>query len=101
MPRTAHRERTFHPGQVRRRSWSITPGRAIFCADSEDRGVTTSLRATNRKGDQLVADDHKVYKVVRVVGGAGVVELQCLDAPTRMYVAKKDLHLYFLGRRAD
>jgi len=42
-----------------------------------------------------------IYRVTRVVEGAGVVELRCLDAPTTIYVAKKDLHLYFVGRRSE
>ena len=99
-----HVERVFHPGRVPPKELNdhVAPLRDLLRAISEDRGVTTSLAGYEPKeGDQLVADDHKVYKVLRVSGGAGIVELQCLDAPTRVYIAKKDLHLYFLGRRAD
>ena len=99
-----HVERVFHPNRVPPKELNdhVAPLRDLLRAISEDRGVTTSLAGYEPKeGDQLVADDHKVYRVLRVAGGAGIVELQCLDAPTRVYIAKKDLHLYFLGRRAD
>jgi hypothetical protein len=53
-----------------------------------------------KPGDELVADDRKVYRVMRVVPSSDpVVELKCLDAPTTIYVAQKDLHLYFVGAR--
>lgn len=97
-------ERVFHPGRVppKQLNDQVAPLRDLLRAISEDRGVTTSLAGYEPKeGDELVADDHKVYRVTRVVDGAGVVELRCLDAPTKMYVAKKDLHLYFLGRRSE
>jgi hypothetical protein len=96
-----HVERAFHPARVppQRLNDHVAPLRDLLRAISEDRGVTTSLAGYEPKeGDQLVADDHKVYKVMRVAGGAGIVELQCLDAPTKVFIAKKDLHLYFLGR---
>jgi hypothetical protein len=97
-------ERVFHPGRVPPKQLNdhVAPLRDLLRVISEDRGVTTSLAGYQPKeGDQLVADDHKIYEVVRIAPGAGVVELRCLDAPTRMYIAKKDLHLYFLGRRGD
>ncbi len=95
-------ERVFHPDHVPPKNLNdhVAPLRDLLRAISEDRGVTTSLAGYEPKeGDELVADDHKVYRVTRVVAGAGVIELRCLDAPTKMFVAKKDLHLYFLGRR--
>ncbi|HEX6099057.1 MAG TPA: hypothetical protein VF432_22280 [Thermoanaerobaculia bacterium] len=97
-------ERVFHPGRVPPKQLNdhIAPLRDLLRAISEDRGVTTSLAGYEPKeGDELVADDHKVYRVARVtrVTGGGIVELHCVDAPTKMYIAKKDLHLYFLGRR--
>jgi hypothetical protein len=97
-------ERTFHPGRVPPKELNdhVAPLRDLLRAISEDRGVTTSLAGYEPKeGDELVADDHKVYRVTRIVGGAGVIELSCITAPTKMYIAKKDLHLYFLGRRGD
>ena len=97
-------ERTFHPNRVPPKELNdhVAPLRDLLRAISEDRGVTTSLAGYEPKeGDELVADDHKVYRVTRVAESGSIVELRCLDAPTRMYVAKKDLHLYFLGRRKD
>lgn len=98
-------ERVFHPNRVPPKELNdhVAPLRDLLRAISEDRGVTTSLAGYEPKeGDELVADDHTVYKVTRIVsGGSGIIELRCLDAPTKMYIAKKDLHLYFLGRRGD
>jgi hypothetical protein len=93
-------ERTFHPDRVPSKALNdqVAPMRDLLRAVSEDRGVTTSIAGYEPKpGDELVADDHKVYRVQRIVDGAGVVELKCLDAPTTIYIAKKDLHLYFIG----
>ncbi len=95
-----YEERVFHPDRVPPKELNdqVAPLRDLLRAISEDRGVTTSIAGYEPKaGDELVADDHKVYRVVRVAAGAGVVELQCLDAPTTIYVGKKDLHLYFIG----
>lgn len=97
-----HQERIFHPDRILPKELSdqVAPLRDLMRAMSEDRGVTSSIAGYEPKaGDQLVADDHKVYRVVRVAAGAGVVELRCLDAPTTIYVAKKDLHLYFMGAK--
>jgi hypothetical protein len=94
-------ERTFNP--TKPLNDQITPLRDLLRAVSEDRDVTSSVAGYEPKtGDELVADDQKVYRVLRVVdGGDPVVELKCLDAPTTIYVAKKDLHLYFVGRRSE
>ena len=97
-------ERVFHPDRVPPQSLNdqVAPMRDLLRAISEDRGVTTSIAGYVPKiGDELVADDHKVYRVQRIVDGAGVVELKCLDAPTTIYVVKKDLHLYFIGTKAQ
>lgn len=97
-------ERTFHPDRVPPKELNdhVAPLRDLLRAISEDRGVTTSLAGYEPKeGDELVADDHKVYRVTRVAESGSIVELRCLDAPTKMFVMKKDLHLYFLGRRGD
>jgi hypothetical protein len=95
-------ERSFNPSRVLPKPLNdqISPLRDLLRAVSEDRSVTSSVANYEPKpGDELVADDQKVYRVMRVVDGAGVVELKCLDAPTTIYVVKKDLHLYFVGRR--
>lgn len=100
-----HHEIVFHPDRVPPKELNdqVSPLRDLLRAISEDRGVTTSIAGYEPKpGDELVGDDQKVYRVVRVAEGRGVVELRCLDAPTTIYVAKKDLHLYFIGtRRAE
>jgi len=49
-----------------------------------------------KAGDQLVGDDKKVYKVIRVVNDK-FVELRCLSQPTTIYVDVKDLYNYFIG----
>ena len=48
-----------------------------------------------------MADDQKIYRVLRVVDGSQRRRARCLDAPTTIYVVKKDLHLYFVGRRGE
>ncbi|MEO8378359.1 MAG: hypothetical protein ABI779_01725 [Acidobacteriota bacterium] len=101
----SHRELVFHPDRVPPKELNdqVAPLRDLLRAISEDRGVTTSLAGYEPKaGDELVADDHKVYRIMRVADARGVVELRCLDAPTTVYMATKDLHLYFIGtRRAE
>jgi hypothetical protein len=95
-------ERRFHPGHMLPMSlgMQITPLRDLLRAMSEDREVTSTVSGYEPKpGDELVADDHKTYRVVRVIEGANVVELKCLDVPTTIYVAKKDLNLYFIGAK--
>ncbi|HEX2831615.1 MAG TPA: hypothetical protein VHW00_01295 [Thermoanaerobaculia bacterium] len=94
-------ERVFHPNRVLSKQLTdqIEPLRDLLRVISEDRGVTTSIANYEPKaGDQLVADDHKVWTVARVV--EGVVELHCDDAPTAVFIASKDLHLYFMGAKA-
>jgi hypothetical protein len=97
-----HVERVFHPNRILSKQVTdqIEPLRDLLRAISEDRGVTTSIANYEPKaGDTLVADDHKVWQVMRIVEGPGVVELRCLNEPTVMYIAKKDLHLYFMGTK--
>jgi hypothetical protein len=95
-------ERAFHPAAVPPKELNdmIAPLRDLLRAMSEDRGVTSTVAGYEpQPGDELVADDEKTYRVVRVVNPPGVVELRCLDAPTTIYVAKKDLNLYFVGAK--
>jgi hypothetical protein len=94
-------ERVFHPSAVLPKTVNdhLAPLRDLLRAVSEDRDVTSSIAGYEPKpGDELVADDHKVYRVVRVVDL--VVELRCLSAPTTIYVSKTDLHQYFIGKNA-
>ena len=97
-------QRVFNPTRVLPKPLTdqITPLRDLLRAISEDRSVTSSVAGYEPKpGDELVADDQKIYRVLRVVDGSNVVELKCLDAPTTIYVVKKDLHLYFVGRHEE
>ena len=97
-------ERTFNPTRVLPKSLNdqIAPLRDLLRAVSEDREVTSSVAGYEPKsGDELVSDDQQLYRVIRVVEGSDVVELKCLTSPTTIFVAKKDLHLYFVGRRAE
>jgi hypothetical protein len=92
-------ERIFHPGKVLPKPLAdeITPLRDLLRAISEDREVSNSIAGYEpQPGDELVADDHKIYRVMRVSGL--VVELRCLTVPTTIYVSKKDLHQYFIGK---
>jgi hypothetical protein len=97
-------EREFNPRRVlpNELHQQIAPLRDLMRAISEDRGVTSSVAGyVPKQGDELVAEDGKAYRVMRVVpSGDPVVELKCLDAPTTIYVTQKDLHLYFVGARA-
>ena len=95
-------ERIFDPRSVLPKELNdpVAPMRDLLRAISEDREVTSSVAGYEPKaGDELVADDQKVYRVMRVVEPSGVVELKCLTAPTTMYVAKKDLSQYFVGAK--
>ena len=44
----------------------------------------------------VVADDRKVYRVTRIIENR-IVELKCINQPTMIYVAIKDLYNYFIG----
>ena len=78
----------------------VLPLQDLLRAMSEDRTVTSTVAGyMPQPGDELVADDQRVFRVVRVTEPGGVVELKCLDDPTTMYVARKDLSQYFVGRR--
>ena len=96
-------ERIFNPHRVLPNDLSrqIEPLRDLLRAISEDRSVTSSVAGyVPKAGDELVADDRKVYRVMRIVPSSDpIVELKCLDAPTTIYVAQKDLHLYFVGAK--
>jgi hypothetical protein len=75
----------------------LAPLRDLIRAISEDRTVTNTVAGYMPKpGDQLVGDDRKVYRVVRVMDER-IVELRCTSQPISMYVAVKDLYNYFIG----
>ncbi len=75
----------------------ITPLRDLLRAITEDRTVTNSVAGyMPKEGDELVGDDRKVYRVMRIMNDS-IVELRCLSQPTTIYVAVKDLYNYFIG----
>ena len=92
-------ERQFDPMATMPKTLSdqIVPMQDLLRAIYQDRGVTNTVAGYMPKaGDQLVGDDKKVYKVIRVVNDK-IVELRCLSQPTVIYVDVKDLYNYFIG----
>lgn len=75
----------------------VAPLRDLLRAISEDRTVTNTVAGYMPKpGDQLVGDDRKIYRVVRVMDQR-IVELRCTSQPISLYVEVKDLYNYFIG----
>ena len=92
-------ERQFDPMATMPKALSdqIVPLQDLLRAIYQDRAVTNSVAGYMPKvGDQLVGDDKKIYKVVRVVSDK-LVELHCMSQPTTIYVDVKDLYNYFIG----
>jgi hypothetical protein len=92
-------ERQFDPMSTMPKTLSdqVMPMQDLLRVIYQDRSVTNSVAGYMPKvGDQLVGDDKKVYKVVRVVSDK-IVELRCLSQPTTIYVDVKDLYNYFIG----
>ncbi len=92
-------ERMFDPAAALPRVMNdeITPLRDLLRAITEDRTVTNSVAGyMPKEGDELVGDDRKVYRVMRIMNDS-IVELRCLSQPTTIYVAVKDLYNYFIG----
>lgn len=77
----------------------IRPFEDLLRAMSEDRMVTNSVSGYEPKvGDQLVSDDRKTWRVERIIEDSGIVQLHCIGEPMVMFVAKKDLYNYFIGK---
>ena len=75
----------------------VSPLRDLLRAITEDRAVSNTIAGyVPKEGDQLVGDDRKVYRVIRVMNNS-IVELRCLSQPTTIYVEVKDLYNYFIG----
>jgi tellurite resistance-related uncharacterized protein len=92
-------ERQFDPMATMPKTLSdqVIPLQDLLRVIYQDRAVTNSVAGYMPKvGDQLVSDDKKIYKVVRVVSDK-IVELHCLSQPTTIYVDVKDLYNYFIG----
>jgi len=76
----------------------IRPIEDLFRALSEDRAVTNTIADyIPAVGDELVSDDRKTWRVERVM--RDLVELHCVGQPTIVYVDRKDLYNYFVGKR--
>ena len=92
-------ERSYDPmGTLPKRlADQVVPLEDLLRALYEDRAVTNTVAGYKPKaGDELVGDDRRIYRIERVVGDR-LVELRCLSQPMRLYVAAKDLYLYFIG----
>ena len=92
-------ERSYDPIVVLPKSMTdqVLPLQDLLRAMSEDRGITNTIAGyVPAVGDQLVADDQKVYRVERIIENQ-MVELKCINQPTTIYVAIKDLYNYFIG----
>lgn len=82
----------------------VTPLQDLLRAISEDRAVTNTIARYEPKiGDELVGDDRKTWRVERIIDGGErmVIELRCLSQPQTVFIAKQDLHQYFIGARAN
>jgi hypothetical protein len=92
-------DRTFDPASPLPRAFNfeIAPLRDLLRAITEDRTVTNTVAGyMPKEGDELVGDDRKVYRVMRVTPSQ-IVELRCESAPKTIFVAVKDLYNYFIG----
>jgi hypothetical protein len=79
----------------------IRPLEDLLRALSEDRTVSNSVAGYEPKvGDELVGDDRKIWRVERIIQDVGIVQLRCVGQPTVIYIAKKDLYNYFIGKPA-
>jgi hypothetical protein len=78
----------------------VRPLEDLARALSEDRTMTSSVPGYEPAvGDELVGDDTKTWRVERVTK-EGVVQLRCIGQPTVIYVDKKSLYTYFVGKRS-
>lgn len=97
-------ERVFDPAGSEPKNLhdALMPLEDLLRAISEDRAVTSTLpNYEPQVGDELVADDRKTWRVERIITNGDIVELHCTSQPTVMYVAKKDLYNYFVGRSGN
>ena len=95
-----HVELAFDPVGVIPKSLGdeIRPIEDLFRALSEDRRVSNTVADYQPAvGDELVSDDRKTWRVERVMNE--IVELHCVGQPQIVYVDKKDLYNYFVGKR--
>jgi hypothetical protein len=93
-------ERRFDPTNAipKKLQDQVLPLQDLLRAMSEDRTVTNTIAGYEPQvGDELMGDDKKSWKVVRVIADSGIVVLHCTTDPTTIYVGKKDLYNYFIG----
>ena len=64
-------------------------------------GITNIAGYEPKLGDELVGDDNKIYRVERIIEDKQVVQLRCTTQPTVIFVAKRDLYNYFVGRAGE
>jgi hypothetical protein len=95
-------ERSFDPSVVQPKAFSDL----IMPLEDFLQTISDASRIANRitgyqphVGDHLVGDDQSTYEVVGIFGDDSVLELRRDNQPTTIYVAKKDLHNYFIGSR--
>ena len=94
-----HVELAFDPVGVipKRLGDQVHPLEDLLRAISLDRTVTNSVADYQPQvGDELVSDDRKTWRVERVMNE--IVELRCLGQPSIVYIDKKDLYNYFVGK---
>jgi hypothetical protein len=97
-----HVELAFDPAGVLPKSLTdeVRPLEDLARAVAEDRTVTSSVPGYEPKeGDELIGDDSRAWRVERVTE-AGIVQLHCIGQPTVVYVDKKFLYNYFVGKRS-
>jgi hypothetical protein len=97
----SHVELTFDPAGAVPKTLGdeIRPLEDLVRAMSEDRRVTNTVAGYEPKvGDELVSDDRKVWRVERIIEGSQMVQFHCIGQATIIYVAKKDLYNYFIGK---
>jgi len=93
-------ERLFDPTSALPKNLQdeVLPLQDLLRAMSEDRTVTNTIAGYDPQvGDELVGDDKKTWKVVRIVVDSNIIVLHCTTDPTTIYIAKKDLYNYFIG----
>ncbi|HEX7154604.1 MAG TPA: hypothetical protein VF618_24175 [Thermoanaerobaculia bacterium] len=93
-------ERAYHPSSMLPKAMAdqVMPLQDLLRAISEDRTLTNTVAGYEPKvGDELVADNQQIYRVVKIAEPNGMVELECLSNPTRMWVSKKEMHNHFIG----
>lgn len=99
----SHVELSFDPAGVlpNELKEQIAPLEDLIRTLSEDRTVTSTVAGYEPSvGDELVGDDQKLWRIERIIADAGIVQLRCVSEPTVIYVDKRYLYNYFIGKKA-